>query len=81
MKEENKIVYIRQDDRQYINKRDKVQRVISKILLRVRYEIIENGIIIIIPKYKTYNEFICKAITKKIIGIVKEVQRYRDSKR
>lgn len=76
MKEENKIVYIRQDDRQYINKRDKVQRVISKILLRVRYEIIENGIIIIIPKYKTYNEFICKAITKKIIGIVKDLSNY-----
>lgn len=76
MKEEKKIVYVRQDDRQYLCKKEKARRIISKVFFKIKYEKIENGLIIIIPNYRRYRSVIKEIIIKKINNIVKDMSNY-----
>ena len=71
----DRIAYIRQDNRRYEAKFERFpQRHLRKILCGIKFENINNGIIILIPKYDKYNCLISKKITKKITNICQQEQ-------
>ena len=61
-----KIGYIRKDNRKYENLREKCKKILRKVLLKVQFEQIRNGTIILVPESKKYNHFIKRRILKQI---------------
>lgn len=74
MKEKCIVGYIRNDDSDYVNLKDKIKRICRKILIIPKAEKIKNGFIVSIPKYKNYNGFIKKIIKKKTKQILQRHQ-------
>ncbi len=64
LKKRETVAYIRNDNRTYVTKTEKYIKFFRKCFIKVGLEIIENGIIIVIPKYNIYN----KKTTQKIIN-------------
>lgn len=73
-KNKDKIGYIRCDNRNYEKVREKVARFLRKIFVKVKYENIKNGEIIVIPEYKKYNKIISKRIIAQLNLYIKEHQ-------
>ena len=76
-KNNNFIVYVRQDDRKFENFKTRICRFLRKCFVKNSIENIENGNIILIPKYKNYNKFIRKIIIKQIKKIAQEDENYK----
>ncbi len=72
MKKMNGTIYIRTDDRKYIKKRERCIRFLSKSFIIARCEQVRNGEIILIPKYKCYNEFIKNRLLNQMNSYISE---------
>lgn len=66
LKKRLQIGYIRYDDRTFVNLIEKIFIVIRKFLAIVYLEKIDNGVLLLIPKYKYYNSFLKKRILNQI---------------
>lgn len=60
------IGYVRKDNRQYESTKEKIYKVIRKILLKVKAEYIDNDVVLLIPNYKSYSGLILGIISKQI---------------
>lgn len=76
MKNNSKIVYIREDNRIYVRIIDLIIKYICKLFLIIRYERVSSVDLIVIPKLKSYNKLIVKIIIKKIKRILKNKEQY-----
>ena len=68
-----KIGYFRIDNRKYVKIWEKFLRFIRKMFIKVEFESIDNGTIILIPAYKKYNGFIVNKIIKQVHNYQKSV--------
>lgn len=61
-----RIGFVRIDNRKYERIIDKVIKIFRKIFIKIKVETIENGNIILIPKYGKYNKFVLKILTRQL---------------
>lgn len=73
-KNNKKVGYIRYNDRMYQKFREKLLNIIRKILIKVIIEYVENGIIILIPKYKWFNKLNYSKFIKT--RIINQINKY-----
>lgn len=73
MFQENKIKigFVRIDNRKYERITDKVIKLFRKLFIRINVETIENGNIVLLPKYRKYNKFVLKFLTKQLKESIK----------
>lgn len=72
-----KIGYIRYNDRKYERFKDKIANIVRRIFIKVIIENIDNGIIILIPKYK-FIKSTNKFVRKRIINQIKKYIKYEN---
>ena len=72
-----KIGYIRYNDRKYERFKDKIANIFRRIFIKVIIENIDNGIIILIPKYK-FIKSTNKFVRKRIINQIKKYIKYEN---
>lgn len=66
----NKIMFIRKDDREYESSYERLKRKIRKIFLKVKVENIQNDVMVLIPKYRNYGYILTKILSYKIHRII-----------
>ena len=72
-----KVGYIRYNDRKYEKMKEKSANIFRKIFIKVIIENIDNGIIIVIPKYK-FIKSTNKLVKKRIINKIKKYIKYEN---
>lgn len=72
-----KVGYIRYNDRKYEKLKEKSANIFRKIFIKVIIENIDNGIIIVIPKYK-FIKSTNKLVKKRIINQIKKYIKYEN---
>lgn len=72
VKNKKNIIYVRYDTRKYESASEKIIKFLRKVLIRVEIETIENGQIILIPKYKKNNNFIKNRLLKQVKNLLED---------